>query len=100
MARRRSPGMVVYLRPEISKNKDRRLLPLSGELLEIMDPAHANRPSIAHLSSIVTGSRSASFRKAWSNACKRAGLSPLLVYDLRRTAVRNWYAPELSIAWR
>ena len=36
-------GRVVHLRPEISKNKDGRLLPLSGELLEIMERAHAKR---------------------------------------------------------
>ena len=36
-------GKVVHLRPEISKNKDGRLLPLSGELLEIVARAHAKR---------------------------------------------------------
>src|SRR5262249_7373052 len=34
-------GMVVRLRPEISKNKDGRVLPLSGELLEIVERARA-----------------------------------------------------------
>ncbi len=38
-------GKVVHLRPEISKNKDGRLL-LSGELLEIMERAHAGRYNI------------------------------------------------------
>ena len=36
-------GKVVHLRPEISKNKDGRLLPLSGELLEIMARTQAKR---------------------------------------------------------
>ena len=36
-------GMVVRLRPEISKNKDGRVLPLSGELLEIVERARARR---------------------------------------------------------
>ncbi|MGH7837102.1 MAG: tyrosine-type recombinase/integrase, partial [Candidatus Binataceae bacterium] len=36
-------GKVVRLRPAISKNKDGRLLPLSGELLEMMERARAAR---------------------------------------------------------
>lgn len=36
-------GNVVRLRPEISKNKDGRVLPLRGELLAVMEPAKANR---------------------------------------------------------
>ena len=82
-------GKVVHLRPEISKNKDGRLLPLSGQVFEIMERAHARRrldcPFVFHRSGEPIGD----FRKAWSNACKAAGLSPVLVHDLRRTAVRN-----------
>ncbi len=82
-------GKVVHLRPEISKNKDGRLLPLSGELFEIMDRAHARRrpdcPFVFHRD----GESIGDFRKAWSTACKAAGLHPILVHDLRRTAVRN-----------
>lgn len=82
-------GRVVHLRPEISKNKDGRLLPLSGELLEIVDRAHAKRrpdcPFVFHRNGEAIGD----FRKAWSTACKAAGLHPILVHDLRRTAVRN-----------
>ncbi|MBV8134764.1 MAG: tyrosine-type recombinase/integrase [Deltaproteobacteria bacterium] len=36
-------GKVVRLRPEISKNKDGRVLPLSGELLEIIERAKTQR---------------------------------------------------------
>jgi len=82
-------GKVVHLRPEISKNKDGRLLPLSGDLLEIVDRAHAMRrpdcPFVFHHGGEPIGD----FRKAWSTACKAAGLNRILVHDLRRTAVRN-----------
>jgi len=29
------------------------------------------------------------FRKSWRSACRKAGLPPLLVHDLRRSAARN-----------
>jgi integrase len=82
-------GRVVRLRPAVSKNKDGRLLPLSGELLEVMERAGAARrpecPFLFHREGLPIGD----FRKAWSNACAAAGLNPILVHDLRRTAVRN-----------
>lgn len=82
-------GRVIRLRPEISKNKDGRLLPLSGELLEIIERAHLGRrldsPFVFHRDGEPVGD----FRKAWSNACQAGGLAPMLVHDLRRSAVRN-----------
>jgi len=89
-------GRIVHLRPEISKNKDGRLLPLSGELLEIVDRANAKRrpdcPFVFHRDGEAIGD----FRKAWSRACKAAGLHPILVHDLRRTAVRNMVRAGIS----
>ncbi len=89
-------GRIVHLRPEISKNKDGRLLPLSGELLEIVDRANAKRrpdcPFVFHRDGDAIGD----FRKAWSTACKAAGLHPILVHDLRRTAVRNMVRAGIS----
>jgi integrase len=83
------PGRVVRLRPSVSKNKDGRLLPLSGELLEILERANANRrldsPFVFHLNGEPVGD----FKRAWSSACRRAGVGKVLVHDLRRTAVRN-----------
>jgi integrase len=79
----------VRLRPEQSKNKDGRVLPLRGELREIFERARQHRrpecSSVFHESGAPIGD----FRKAWKTACKRAGLSVLIVHDLRRTAVRN-----------
>jgi integrase len=82
-------GRVVRLRPEISKNKDGRLLPLSAELLEIIEQAYRTRrlncPFVFHRDAAPIGD----FRKAWANACQAVGFSPILVHDLRRSAVRN-----------
>ena len=83
------PGRELCLRPEVSKNKDGRPLPLRGELLEIIQRAHEKRrpecPYVFH----DDGQPIGDFRKAWNTACKKAGLSGIIVHDLRRTAVRN-----------
>lgn len=102
------PGRVVRLRPELSKNKTGRVLPLSGELLELIERAALRRRlecmSVFH----VDGHPIGAFRKSWARACVVAGLGaklptgkqtlagePVLAYhgltphDLRRSAVRN-----------
>ena len=82
-------GKVIRLRPEISKNKDGRLLPLQGELLEIIERAKQARqlscPYVFHDNGQAIGD----FRKVWKRACKQAGLGTIIVHDLRRSAVRN-----------
>ncbi len=82
-------GRVVRLRPELSKNKDGRVLPLPGELLDIIERAAARRrldcPHVFH----VDGRRLRDFRESWKRASEAAGLAGLLVHDLRCSAVRN-----------
>src|SRR5215831_13711875 len=82
-------GNVIRLRPEISKNKKGRLLPLQGDLLEIVQRADANRRldcvSVFHHNGNLVGD----FRKAWKSALMAAGLGKKFVHDFRRTAVRN-----------
>lgn len=82
-------GKVVRLRPEISKNKDGRVLPLSGELLEVIEKAREKRRPDCLFVFHLDGKPVGDFRKAWKNACKEAGLSGVIVLDLRRTAIRN-----------
>lgn len=82
-------GRVVRLRPEISKNKDGRVLPLSGDLLTIVERAKDQRtldcPYVFHLN----GQQVGDFKRSWASACKGAHVGKVLVHDLRRTAVRN-----------
>jgi integrase len=89
-------GGVVRLRPEISKNKEGRVLPLHDEVSDLIDRARAKRradcPFVFHLK----GRRIGDFRKMWKAACKAADLGGLIVHDLRRTAVRNYIRAGVS----
>ena len=82
-------GKVVRLRPEISKNKDGRVLPLAGQLLEVVERARARRRADCQFVFHDGGQPIGNFRKAWRTACRATGLNTILVHDLRRTAVRN-----------
>jgi integrase len=96
---------VVRLRPEVSKNKKGRELPLRGELWEIFQRAEANRRLDCVYVFHSKGAPIGDFRKAWHNACVSAGVGYFekvgegraikkiyhgaLIHDLRRTCVRN-----------
>jgi integrase len=82
-------GREVRLRAEVSKNKDGRVLPLRGELLEIVERTREKRQPDCLFVFQDRGEPIGDFRKAWKTACKAAGISAIIVHDLRRTAVRN-----------
>jgi integrase len=82
-------GGVVRLRPEISKSKRGRVLPLRGELLAIINRAAVRRAPECVAVFQRDGKAVGLFRKSWATACDDAGLGEILVHDLRRTAVRN-----------
>src|SRR5208337_4667969 len=81
--------MVVRLRIENSKTKKPRVLPLRGELAEIIQRAKATRSPDCSFVFRRDGHALGLFRKSWASACKAAGLGHILVHDLRRAAVRN-----------
>ena len=72
-----------------TKNGQPRKLSLEGIYREMIARRLSARrldcPLIFHRQ----GQPMGAFRKAWANACKKAGVSGLLFHDLRRTAVLN-----------
>jgi len=82
-------GHAIRLRPENSKNHHGRTVKLAGELLNVIRRAHENRRSECPFVFHDNGTPIGDFRKAWRNATKAAGLSGILVHDLRRSGVRN-----------
>jgi integrase len=82
-------GKLIRLRAEHSKNKATRILPLAGELLEVIERARDSRRLDCQLVFHRQGRPIGDFRKAWSNACRSAAVDGLIVHDLRRSAIRN-----------
>jgi integrase len=71
------------------KSKKPRKLILQGIYREIIDRRLVGRCLACPLIFHRQGKPMGAFRKAWANACKKAGISGSLFHDLRRTAVRN-----------
>ncbi len=85
------------IRLRTSKSGHGRVLPLEGDLWEIIGRRWTarkfrNANGIKGLSELVfhkQGRPIREFRKSWATACKEAGVPEKLFHDLRRTAVRN-----------
>lgn len=78
-----------------SKNGHGRVLPLVGELWELVERRWKARPVGARLAEWVFHRHAkpiADFRWVWNRACVDAGLTGKLFHDFRRTAVRNMVA--------
>ena len=81
---------VIRLRPERSKNRHGRILPVDrGELAAIIARRWQARrldcPYIFHRN----GRRIGDFRKLWAKGCAALGLTGRIVHDLRRSGVRH-----------
>jgi integrase len=85
------------IRLRTSKNGHGRVIPLEGELVDLIGRRwqareYIDKSAVTHVSALVfhrKGELLGDFRKAWASACKKAGCSGRLFHDLRRTAVRN-----------
>lgn len=79
----------MRLRPEITKNKDGRVMIIVGELENIIARRQADRvkscPYVFHRK----GNRLKHYNRAWRTAREKAGLPGRIMHDNRRTAARN-----------
>src|SRR5262249_6614425 len=73
-----------------SKNKEPWVLPLAGQLLDIIERRlEERRLDCPHVFHYRNGRRIGDFRKKWNKACEAAGLLGVIPHDLRRCAARN-----------
>jgi len=79
----------IRLRPELSKNKEGRLLPFSEPLGKLIERRWQLRVIGCSRVFHVKGRPVGDWRKTWKRACREAGLPGKLFHDLRRTVVRN-----------
>jgi integrase len=79
----------IRLRPEHSKNRHARILPLVGELASIIERRLKLRrldcPYVVHIG----GKRTGDFRKQWTKARAAIGVTGRIVHDLWRSGVRH-----------
>jgi integrase len=95
-------GDCIRLRAENAKNGTARMIPLEGELAELIARRKAARQvkvnDTVMLSSLIfhrNGLPIREFRKSWKTACTKAGISRLF-HDLRRSACRNMVAAGVA----
>jgi integrase len=79
-------GRVVYLTPELKGMLGAQVARVHGLSKKLGRIVPFLFP---HLTGARAGTRIVDFRKAWSTACRRAGVPGMLRHDFRRTAVRN-----------
>jgi integrase len=77
----------IRLNPEHTKTNDGRLVPLTRELVEMFQAMPRRLPSV--LVFTYAGRQVGTTKKAFTTACKCAGIEGFTFHDLRHTAMNN-----------
>jgi len=80
---------LLRLEKRQTKAKEARVAPLYGDLRPFLETAHGARDPACPFIISWHGLGIGDLKRAWKNACKRAGVPDLHIHDLRRTAARN-----------
>jgi integrase len=83
---------VIRLRPQDTKTQERRIIPLTKELSEMLRNATIYLDAAGHRVPYVftyAGKRIGSVRRAFETACRKVGLTNVVFHDLRHTFVTN-----------
>jgi integrase len=102
-------GDELHIPGSITKNRQPRVLPVVGQLADIIARRQTARPTEVHGTTVMAervfhrrGQPVRNFRKAWDAACGKAGVHAIF-HDLRRSAVRRMVragiAPQIAKRW-
>jgi integrase len=103
-------GTELRIPGNICKNRKSRVLPLAGELAEILERRKSARRieenGTVRMGEFIfhrDGEPIREFRKSWKSPTKKANLPGILFHDLRRSAVRNMVkagvSPQIAKKW-
>jgi integrase len=82
-------GGVIRLDPKRSKTRRGRVLPISSALKKVLDRRALLRTDEAVRVFSLDGVTERDWKKAWPDACAKAGVPGRRLHDCRRTAARN-----------
>jgi integrase len=78
----------IRLRPEDTKTQEKRLVPLSQEMIEMFKAMPRGLPGVKVFTRL--GKPINSIREVFEAACKRAQITDFTFHDFRHTAINNW----------
>jgi integrase len=79
----------IRLEQGTTKNNEGRTVKMTGDVYTLISACVIGKQAEEHVFTRDDGKPVLDFRKAWDNACERAGVPSLMFHDLRRTGARN-----------